>query len=141
MAGSMIAASTLSTSSAFSTQGWAKAMEQTKNEANHDWKYFGRIVDNAHHLVSTTGLLSGRLSQQEGLEDNMTKYQLMALLFQSSKTQASIPVGKLNGTNSDFQCYIEAIEREDGSGSSFNVRVRLLGNEQPTTTIHIRTVD
>ncbi len=67
----------------------------------------------------------------------MTKYQLMQLLFATE--QPIITINGLTGT-------LVYIEREDGSGSSFNVAIRVeaeLCGHTITRIVknHVRTVD
>jgi len=59
----------------------------------------------------------------------MTKYTLFTLLATSEAKEVTI-----NGISG----YLSAIQREDGSGSSFNVTLNTSKGKQ---TVHVRTVD
>lgn len=61
-----------------------------------------------------------------------TKFELMSLLYASSPT----PV--IHGGN---MYYVTSIEREDGSGKSFNVGLAYIGNAKYNTIVNIRTAD
>jgi hypothetical protein len=65
----------------------------------------------------------------------MTKYQLIKLLFDSHGGQANWFTAS-NGKR--YHGILQSIQREDGSGESFNLTVNSGGRE---FTFHVRTVD
>ena len=66
----------------------------------------------------------------------MTKFQLFRLLSQSGGHLTTV-----NGVTGILCC----VEREDGSGRSFNVKMRTLESgvnlEQKCVMVHVRTID
>jgi hypothetical protein len=61
----------------------------------------------------------------------MTVYQLTQVLAARANHQVALPDGRRG--------YLRSIEREDGSGRSFNLYVNV-GNGK-TESIHVRTID
>ncbi len=68
----------------------------------------------------------------------MTKFQLAELLFRDSLNSFGVSMKALNLDCDDILCHLQAIQREDGSGSSFNVSVNSLDGPK---TIYVRTID
>lgn len=68
----------------------------------------------------------------------MSKYQLMQLLFSSKTELQKFPIREGSITRY-IDGYISQIQREDGSGRSFNVTIRT--PDLKTHTIHLRTID
>ena len=66
----------------------------------------------------------------------ITKHQLVSLLFQADSKP--ITLASLNGRKA-IHGIVTAIEREAGSGSSFNVSLRLPNGG--IETIYLRTID
>lgn len=74
----------------------------------------------------------------------MTKYQLMLALCGSNGADVSRSPNYLSFTDSRGKGHcglIQSVQREDGSGSSFNVSYRGLTNGAVCTTVHVRTID
>ena len=67
----------------------------------------------------------------------MTKWYLVSMLFLSSQGDQFRTIRLPNGLYIDVQ--LLAIEREDGSGSSFNLKVRR--KDGSVETVHVRTLD
>lgn len=65
----------------------------------------------------------------------MTKYQIAELLF----TPRAREVGITDSQGTTHHGYLSKVEREDGSGSSFNVTMRDEQGER--CTFHVRTSD
>ena len=59
-------------------------------------------------------------------------------LFRYLAGEYPLPVGLSDGAGVVHVGTLEAVEREDGSGRSFNVRIR---NENGHETFHLRTQD
>lgn len=66
----------------------------------------------------------------------MTKFQLATLLFTSSAKEISI----MDSNGTTHHGYVSSVEREDGSGSSFNITLRD-GRGGGRCTLHVRTSD
>jgi hypothetical protein len=60
------------------------------------------------------------------------KFQLSSMFFSNVETILMDSAGKVH------RGFINAIQKEDGSGKSFNVTI---GNNRGTETFHLRTLD
>jgi hypothetical protein len=70
----------------------------------------------------------------------MTKFQLMQMLFASNSQQTFGVFGRGAKDRGDqlYTGVLQSVEREDGSGRSFNVR--MVVNRRPVI-VHVRTND
>lgn len=68
----------------------------------------------------------------------MSKFQLMQLLFSAENEAVNFPIRE-GGITRYIKGYISQIQREDGSGRSFNITIRT--PELTTHTFHLRTID
>jgi len=66
----------------------------------------------------------------------MTKWEL----FKALAAEHPLPRHYIDGAGAEHYGTLESIERKDGSGHSFNVRI-LLDREGKPETFHIRTTD
>lgn len=64
----------------------------------------------------------------------LTKYQLTQLLF----TKSPDPIHFHDSQGQQYFGLLQSVQREDGTGSSFNVTIAGHGG---TATFHLRTID
>lgn len=67
--------------------------------------------------------------------DHLDRFYLFSLLARPANSSA-VPLP--NGIGGQGLGWVEAIEREDGSGFLFNVRIRWASNPADFTTVFIR---
>jgi hypothetical protein len=64
----------------------------------------------------------------------LTKFELALLLF----TKAPNPIHLYDSKGQQYFGLVQSVQREDGTGSSFNVTIAGHGG---TATFHVRTID
>lgn len=62
-------------------------------------------------------------------------------LFRYLGGEHPLPVRLVDGSGNEHVGYLQAVECEDGSGHSFNVRIGRVGTQTGNESFHFRTTD